>query len=158
MRLSVLDVGSNTVHLLVVDAHPGARPTPTTSDKTELRLAERIDASGRLTDEGADALVAAVGHAAVQASAAGCDDLLAFATSALRDATNCDDQPGTVSPSRYAPNAMTSSIVQMPTPITPSQVASRSGAAEKLVMLSTASLTILPSGYLVLPAARSSRM
>ena len=24
MRLGVLDVGSNTVHLLVVDAHPGA--------------------------------------------------------------------------------------------------------------------------------------
>jgi len=28
MRLGVLDVGSNTVHLLVVDAYPGARPLP----------------------------------------------------------------------------------------------------------------------------------
>jgi exopolyphosphatase / guanosine-5'-triphosphate,3'-diphosphate pyrophosphatase len=90
MRLGVLDVGSNTVHLLVVDAHRGARPTPMTSEKTELRLAERIDASGRLTDEGADALVDAVGRAAAQATAAGCVEVLAFATSALRDATNCN--------------------------------------------------------------------
>jgi exopolyphosphatase / guanosine-5'-triphosphate,3'-diphosphate pyrophosphatase len=90
-RLGVLDVGSNTVHLLVVDAHRGARPTPMTSDKTELRLAERIDASGRLTDQGTNALVTAIGRAAAQATAAGCVEVLAFATSALRDATNCDE-------------------------------------------------------------------
>ncbi len=28
MRLGVIDIGSNTVHLLVVDAHPGAQPLP----------------------------------------------------------------------------------------------------------------------------------
>ena len=89
-RLGVLDVGSNTVHLLVVDAHRGARPTPMTSEKIELRLAERIDASGRLTDDAAGALIAAVGRARAQADAAGCVEVLAFATSALRDATNCD--------------------------------------------------------------------
>ncbi|NEE40373.1 Ppx/GppA family phosphatase, partial [Streptomyces sp. SID7982] len=43
MRLGVLDVGSNTVHLLVVDAHPGARPLPAHSHKAELRLAELLD-------------------------------------------------------------------------------------------------------------------
>src|SRR5690349_18213118 len=42
VRLAVLDVGSNTVHLLVVDAHEGARPLPVSSDKTELRLAEHL--------------------------------------------------------------------------------------------------------------------
>ena len=88
-RLGVLDVGSNTVHLLVVDAHRGARPTPMTTEKAELRLAERIDGAGRLTDDGADALVDAVGRAAAAATDAGCDEVLAFATSALRDATNC---------------------------------------------------------------------
>ena len=88
-RLGVLDVGSNTVHLLVVDAHRGGRPTPMASEKTELRLAERIDAAGRLTDDGADALVAPVRRAAAAAAAAGCVEVLAFATSALRDATNC---------------------------------------------------------------------
>ena len=43
MRLGVLDVGSNTVHLLVVDAYRGAHPTPAYSEKTVLRLAEHID-------------------------------------------------------------------------------------------------------------------
>jgi exopolyphosphatase/guanosine-5'-triphosphate,3'-diphosphate pyrophosphatase len=88
VRLGVLDVGSNTVHLLVVDAHRGGHPTPMTSDKAELRLAENLDASGALTKAGADALVRAVQRASAAAAAAGCADLLAFATSALRDATN----------------------------------------------------------------------
>ncbi|WP_219413166.1 Ppx/GppA phosphatase family protein [Pseudonocardia nigra] len=88
MRLGVIDVGSNTVHLLVVDAHRGGHPTPMTSDKTELRLAENLDASGALTKVGADALIRAVHRANAAAAEAGCTDLLAFATSALRDATN----------------------------------------------------------------------
>ena len=57
MRLGVLDVGSNTVHLLVVDAYHGAHPWPAYSEKAELRLAERIGADGRLSRTGADALV-----------------------------------------------------------------------------------------------------
>lgn len=88
MRLGVLDVGSNTVHLLVVDALRGGHPTPMTSEKSELRLAEHLDRRGALTPAGADALVRAVDRASASASAAGCADLLAFATSALRDATN----------------------------------------------------------------------
>ncbi len=88
MRLGVLDVGSNTVHLLVVDAHRGGHPTPMTSKKEELRLAENLDRSGALTRAGADALVRTVQKAGDAAREAGCSDLLAFATSALRDATN----------------------------------------------------------------------
>src|ERR687888_469241 len=42
MRLGVLDVGSNTVHLLVVDAHQGARPLPAYSHKEEMRLADHL--------------------------------------------------------------------------------------------------------------------
>jgi exopolyphosphatase/guanosine-5'-triphosphate,3'-diphosphate pyrophosphatase len=88
VRLGVLDVGSNTVHLLVVDALRGGHPTPMTSEKSELRLAEHLDRSGSLTRAGADALVRAVERARTAAEAAECADLLAFATSALRDATN----------------------------------------------------------------------
>jgi exopolyphosphatase/guanosine-5'-triphosphate,3'-diphosphate pyrophosphatase len=87
MRLGVLDVGSNTVHLLVVDAHRGGHPTPTRSEKTELRLAEHLD-RGSLTKAGTTALLRAVVHAQAAAAAAGCEELLAFATSALRDAAN----------------------------------------------------------------------
>ncbi|MEU4420516.1 Ppx/GppA phosphatase family protein [Actinoplanes sp. NPDC024001] len=87
MRLGVLDVGSNTVHLLVVDAHRGGHPQPMRSEKTQLRLAEQVEA-GRLTNAGAGRLVRAVSRAKAAAAIAGCEELLAFATSALRDADN----------------------------------------------------------------------
>lgn len=90
MRLGVLDVGSNTVHLLVVDAHRGGHPSPGQSEKSELKLAEHLD-HGRLTDAGADALVDAVARAKETAAAAGCVELMAFATSAVRDAFNSAD-------------------------------------------------------------------
>jgi exopolyphosphatase/guanosine-5'-triphosphate,3'-diphosphate pyrophosphatase len=89
--LGVLDVGSNTVHLLVVDAHRGGHPTPMSSTKEPLRLAESIDNSGRLTRRGADMLVSTVGEFAKIARSSGCADVMAFATSAVRDAANCDD-------------------------------------------------------------------
>ena len=92
MRLGVLDVGSNTVHLLVVDAHRGAHPTPMTSEKTVLRLAERIGAhGGTLPDVDADELVRTVAEAQDAAVAAGCEELMAFATSAIREADNAGE-------------------------------------------------------------------
>ncbi|HEX8305459.1 MAG TPA: Ppx/GppA phosphatase family protein [Jatrophihabitans sp.] len=91
MRLGVLDVGSNTVHLLVVDAHLGAQPTPQLSRKSVLRLAEHIDKRGDLAIEGADALVGATLGARRQAKELHCDELLAFATSAVRDARNSSE-------------------------------------------------------------------
>lgn len=88
MRLGVLDVGSNTVHLLIVDAHRGAPPLPAASSSADLRLAELLDAGGHLSRGGADRLVAAVALAAEEASGARTEDLVAFATSAVRDAGN----------------------------------------------------------------------
>jgi exopolyphosphatase/guanosine-5'-triphosphate,3'-diphosphate pyrophosphatase len=91
VRLGVLDVGSNTVHLLVVDAHRGGHPTPMSSTKAPLRLAEAIDDSGRLTRKGSERLIATVDEFAKIARSSGCEDVMAFATSAVRDATNSDD-------------------------------------------------------------------
>ncbi|MBY8872985.1 Ppx/GppA family phosphatase [Micromonospora sp. PLK6-60] len=91
MRLGVLDVGSNTVHLLVVDAHHGAHPWPAHSEKVVLRLAEQIGPDGALTEAGADSLVEAVGMAKAAAAGLAADDLIAFATSAVRDATNAGE-------------------------------------------------------------------
>ena len=88
MRLGVLDVGSNTVHLLVVDAHRGAQPTPQHTRKSVLRLWEHIRKRGDLDLAGADALVGAALGAVREAKELSCDDLLAFATSAVRDAQN----------------------------------------------------------------------
>ncbi|MCZ7378196.1 Ppx/GppA phosphatase family protein [Micromonospora sp. WMMC250] len=91
MRLGVLDVGSNTVHLLVVDAHHGAHPWPAHSEKVVLRLAEQIGPDGALAEAGADGLVKAVGMAKAASAGLEADDLIAFATSAVRDATNAAD-------------------------------------------------------------------
>lgn len=90
MRLGVLDVGSNTVHLLVVDAHPGARPLPAYSHKAALRLAELLDGDGAITDEGISRLVETVRSAVEVAQEQGVEDLLAFATSAVREASNVE--------------------------------------------------------------------
>ncbi|MDP9101380.1 MAG: Ppx/GppA family phosphatase, partial [Actinomycetota bacterium] len=59
MRLGVLDVGSNTVHLLVVDAHPGAPPLPVRSVKSEVHLAQLIGADGSLGTQGLAVLLQA---------------------------------------------------------------------------------------------------
>lgn len=88
VRLGVLDVGSNTIHLLVVDAHPGARPLPATSYKVELRLVEYLDDRGAISSEGERLLIESIAEALQQAKANGVEDLLAFATSALREASN----------------------------------------------------------------------
>jgi len=61
VRLGVLDVGSNTVHLLVVDAHHGAAPLPAHSHKTDMRLAEHIVEGERISAKGVDTLVSFVG-------------------------------------------------------------------------------------------------
>ncbi|MGO4256522.1 Ppx/GppA phosphatase family protein [Marmoricola sp. RAF53] len=90
MRLGVLDIGSNTGHLLVFDAHGGAAPMPASSYKEPLRLAEHLDAGGAVTQRGIDALTAFVSEALVLAEDKGCEEIYAFATSAVRDATNAD--------------------------------------------------------------------
>ena len=88
MRLGVLDVGSNTVHLLVVDAHRGAQPDAVASHKTELRLIDHVQEDGSLGLAGTGALIAAVKTARKAATAEGVEDLVAFATSAVREATD----------------------------------------------------------------------
>jgi exopolyphosphatase/guanosine-5'-triphosphate,3'-diphosphate pyrophosphatase len=88
MRLGVLDVGSNTVHLQVVDAHPGARPSPATNQKVELRLHEYLNKEGEVTAEGVALLEESIADAISHAKEFQTEEILAFATSAIRDAKN----------------------------------------------------------------------
>ncbi len=89
MRLGVLDIGSNTGHLLVVDAHGGAAPLPAYSFKRPLRLAEHLE-HGALAESGITALSDFVAAALQVAVDRGCEEMLGFATSAVRDATNAE--------------------------------------------------------------------
>ena len=81
-------MGSNTIHLQVVDAHPGARPTPASSQKFELRLTEYLDINNHITDEGFDLLNHAITEVLKHAEEFQCEEILAFATSAIREANN----------------------------------------------------------------------
>jgi exopolyphosphatase/guanosine-5'-triphosphate,3'-diphosphate pyrophosphatase len=89
MRLGVLDIGSNTGHLLLVDAHRGAAPLPAYSHKEPLRLAEHLE-NDEITQSGIKALTQFVADAVVVAEDKGAQDMLGFATSAVRDASNSD--------------------------------------------------------------------
>lgn len=96
MRLGVIDVGSNTVHLLVVDAHPGARPIPSTSHKIDLRLSENLDPSGAITASGAAQLAAFIAECRTLADDLGVEEVLGFVTSAIREARNGEEVLATV--------------------------------------------------------------
>jgi exopolyphosphatase/guanosine-5'-triphosphate,3'-diphosphate pyrophosphatase len=90
MRLGVLDIGSNTGHLLVFDAHDGAAPLPAYSHKEPLRLAEHLDDDGHVSKSGRDALTDFVASSVTVAEDKGCEEVIGFATSAVRDADNSE--------------------------------------------------------------------
>lgn len=90
MRMGVLDIGSNTGHLLIVDAYRGGPPLPAYSFKEPLRLAEQLGDDNCVTDDGVARLVKYVGEAKAEALERGCSSIVAFATSAVRDADNAD--------------------------------------------------------------------
>ena len=91
MRLGVLDVGSNTVHFLVIDARRGGRPLPVFSHKAEFHLGDHLEDGNRLSASVTRQLRAFVDEALQIAEDKGVEELLAFATSAVRDAANGDE-------------------------------------------------------------------
>ncbi|MFC7401223.1 Ppx/GppA family phosphatase [Citricoccus sp. GCM10030269] len=88
MRLGVLDIGSNTVHLLLVDARAGARPSAFADHKRSLSLLEHLDEQGRIKESGQDALITFIREAVFFAVSNGAEDLIAFCTSAIRESAN----------------------------------------------------------------------
>jgi len=91
MRLGVIDIGSNTVHLLIVDAHPGASPVPYHSQRSILRLMRYLDADGAITEVGQQLIIDAVREAVETVNEIGVDDLIVTATSAMREASNGEE-------------------------------------------------------------------
>ncbi|HVW41952.1 MAG TPA: Ppx/GppA phosphatase family protein [Amycolatopsis sp.] len=87
----MLDIGSNSAQLQIVDAHPGAPPLPALAVKEPTRLAEKIENSGEVHEDGVDCVVAAVDETLAAARRHRVEQLFLFATSAIRDATNRDD-------------------------------------------------------------------
>lgn len=88
MRLGVLDLGSNTVHLLLVDAHYGAAPVPASKLKMPLRLAQHLDSQGGVDEDAVAQLIDFVTRGMTLAEDKGATEVMAFATSAIREASN----------------------------------------------------------------------
>ncbi|MEV5612517.1 Ppx/GppA family phosphatase [Streptomyces sp. NPDC052225] len=90
MRISVVDVGSNTVRLAIADARDGA-PLPVHTAKRRLRLAEEVDGDRRLGPRAVERIADAVTAAFAEAERWGSDEPFAFATAIVRDAPNRDE-------------------------------------------------------------------
>lgn len=61
------------------------------STKATLRLAEATDSAGKITKRGAEKLISTIDEFAKIADSSGCEELMAFATSAVREAGNSED-------------------------------------------------------------------
>jgi len=79
------------VHFVVVDAHRGGHPTPMNDSKTRLRLIEYLDEENNISKTGIARLIDAVNEAADLARATKCKEVMALATSAVRDSNNSDE-------------------------------------------------------------------
>src|SRR5829696_1931299 len=90
MRIGVLDVGSNAVKLHVFDAGPGRAPLPVHSFKQPLKLLERGPRHGQIGERQLNKLIDAIASATSVAGQHEVEEIVCFATQALREAPNQD--------------------------------------------------------------------
>jgi exopolyphosphatase/guanosine-5'-triphosphate,3'-diphosphate pyrophosphatase len=88
VRIAALDLGSNSFHLLVAEVRPDGSFVPVLREKEMLRLGDVVARTGRLSDEAVDLALETVRRFRVLSEAAGVDELVACATSAIREAEN----------------------------------------------------------------------
>ncbi len=87
MRCSILDLGSNSFHVLVADLD-GHRLTPVLREREMLHLGRTVARHGAIPDDERGSAVATVAHLTELARRSGAQERLAVATAALRDADN----------------------------------------------------------------------
>lgn len=90
MRLGVLDIGSNSAQLQIVQALPGAPPLPIHAVKTSTLLGEAIGDDGCLEEAGIERVCQAVSRTLAAAHRYEVEQLYPFVTAAIRDAANRD--------------------------------------------------------------------
>ena len=90
MRLGVLDVGSNTVNLVIAESESGV-PLPVHTWERRPRLAHRLPPDGTIGDDALQRMIATVDEAAAEAHRAGVDRMFAYTTAVVRDAPNREE-------------------------------------------------------------------
>jgi exopolyphosphatase/guanosine-5'-triphosphate,3'-diphosphate pyrophosphatase len=110
VRLAVLDVGSNTVHLVVVDGRPDGTFSQVARERDTLRLAESAFPAHHLSEEAVERLVASVRRMRQAADRLHAEALVGFATSAIREARNGADALGRVRAETGVPIAVLAGV------------------------------------------------
>ena len=85
MRVATIDIGTNSVLLLIAEVTPGGL-RPIVEQATITRLGQRVDASGELAPEARERTLACLAGYAASIRGAGVDATAAVGTSAMRDA------------------------------------------------------------------------
>src|SRR5215211_6054728 len=88
VRVAAVDLGSNSFHLIIAEVQSGGAFEPIITEKEMLRLGDLVGRHGRIPDDAADAAVAVARRFRQLADAAGTEEMVACATSALRRAAN----------------------------------------------------------------------
>ena len=90
MRLAAVDLGSNTIRLLVADVDPAVGLRPVHGEQVITRLGEGLAASGRLAPTPMERALRAVREYRDRARTLGAERIIAVATAAVRRAANRD--------------------------------------------------------------------
>ena len=88
MRIAAFDLGSNSFHLLVADAHPDGSFEVIATDKEMLRLGSAVASTGRIGVELAGAAVEVVKRFVDLAESNRAEEMVVCATSAFREASD----------------------------------------------------------------------
>ncbi|HVV36565.1 MAG TPA: Ppx/GppA phosphatase family protein [Acidimicrobiales bacterium] len=88
MRIAALDLGSNSFHLIVVEAHADGHFETLLREKDVLRLAESVATTHRIPPDKVDAAIESISRMRAHGEAIGVDEWVVYATSALREAEN----------------------------------------------------------------------
>lgn len=88
IRLAAVDMGSNSFHLLVVDAHPDGSFDTLLREKEMLRLGDVVSRTGTIPRTDVERILDTLHRFATMARSIGATEIVACATSAMREADN----------------------------------------------------------------------
>lgn len=88
-RIGIIDIGSNSVRLVVYERTANGAHRVSDGSKRAARLSERIDENGRLNDAALDELIVTLRHFTMICAHHHTGQIRAVATAAVRNASNC---------------------------------------------------------------------
>jgi exopolyphosphatase/guanosine-5'-triphosphate,3'-diphosphate pyrophosphatase len=90
-RLAAIDVGTNTIRLIVAEVQDDDTYRILDEEREMVRLGEKLDRTGRLSDGAVERAIAAIGKMKAIADGFKVSEIRAIATSAVREAANGRD-------------------------------------------------------------------